>query len=66
LSRTLAQDFFQDRRVATKNPLAEQLAENAPLHKYTLILFLNATTISRRRTAQIGKAARRGACCFGR
>jgi hypothetical protein len=45
-----------------KNPVAE----NAPLHKYTLISFLNATTISRRRTPHIGNASRRGACCFGR
>jgi len=45
-----------------KNPVAE----SAPLHKYTLIDLLNATTISRRRTAHIGNATRRGACCFVR
>jgi len=52
----------QDRYVATKNPVPE----NAPLRNYTLKILLNATIISRHRTARIGNAARRGACRFGR
>jgi hypothetical protein len=65
LSRALAREFFQDRRVATENPLAEQLAENAFLRNYTLRAFLNATIISRHRTARMRNATRRGARCFG-